>query len=236
MPGSYVIIEALCHADGAQCRPRSQPLICPICNKRKAKRFCPARGDSICTICCGTEREATIDCPPDCPHLVASRKYDVQRRQIDWTNVPFSDAEISQRFAETHSPLLIALLSCIGRYSRDHRQVVDTDAVASLKALAESYRTLSSGLYYENPPDYLYQRELYQELKAALEEFQRIETQRQGLTSTRNSDIRDALIYLTRLGAVRSNGRPKGRAFLDMIREVAPDESAKADSKIVLLS
>ena len=209
---------------------------CPICKHRKVKRFCPARGENICSVCCGTEREVTIDCPSDCPHLVASRKYDVQRRQIDWTNVPFSDAEISQRFAETHSPLLIALLSCIGRYSHDHRQVVDTDAVASLKALAESYRTLSSGLYYENPPDYLYQRELYQELKAALEEFQRIETQRQGLTSTRNSDIRDALIYLTRLGAIRSNGRPKGRAFPDMIREVAPDESAKADSKIVLLS
>ena len=141
---------------------------------------------------------------------MASRKYDAERRQIDWSNVPFSDAEISQRFAEAHSPLMIALLSCIGRYSRDHRQVVDTDVVASLKALAESYRTLSSGLYYEKPPDYLYQRELYQELKAALEEFQRIETQRQGLISTRNSDIRDALIYLTRLGAIRYNGRPKG--------------------------
>jgi len=108
--------------------------------------------------------------------------------------------------------------------------------VASLKALAESYRTLSSGLYYEKPPDYLYQRELYQELKAALEEFQQAETQRQGLINTRNSDIRDALIYLTRLGAIRSNGRPKGRTFLDLIREVAPDERAKADSKIVLLS
>ena len=236
MPGSYVIIEAPSHAAGAQRRPRSQPLICPICNKRKAKRFCPARGDSICAVCCGTEREVSIDCPSDCPHLVASRKYDAERRQIDWSNIPFSDVEISQGFAEAHSPLMIALLSCVGRYSRDHRQVVDADVVASLKALAESYRTLSSGLYYEKPPDFLYQRELYQELKAALEEFQRIETQRQGLISTRNSDIRDALIYLTRLAAIRSNGRPKGRAFLDLIREVAPDESAQADSKIVLLS
>ncbi len=211
-------------------------MICTICNKRKAKRFCPARGDSICAICCGTEREVSIDCPSDCPHLMASRKYDADRRQIDRSNIPFSDAEISHEFAQAHTPLMIALLSCIGRYSREHRQVVDTDVVASLKALAESYRTLSSGLYYEKLPDYLYQRELYQQLKADLEEFQQVETQRLGLTSTRNSDIRDALIYLTQLGSIRSNGRPKGRAFLDMIREVAPDESAKADSKIVLLS
>src|SRR2546422_5223162 len=49
-------------------------MICPICHKRKAKRFCPARGDSICSVCCGTEREVTIDCPSDCPHLIASRQ------------------------------------------------------------------------------------------------------------------------------------------------------------------
>ena len=211
-------------------------MICPICSKRKAKRFCPARGDSICTVCCGTEREVSIDCPSDCPYLVASRKNDAERRHIDRSDLPFPDADISQLFARTHSPLMIALLSSIARYARDHRPLVDADAVAALKALADSYRTLSSGLYYEKPPDYLYQRELYQELKAALEEFQRVETQRQGLISTRNSDIRDALIYLTQLGAIRSNGRPKGRAFLDLIREVAPGESAKADSGIVLLS
>jgi len=236
MPGSYVIIKAPSHAAGAQCRPRSQPLICPICNKRKAKRFCPARGDSICAVCCGTEREVTIDCPSDCPYLVASRQYDAGRREIDWKSVPFSEVEISHGFAQSHAPLMMALLACIGRYAREHRQVVDTDAVASLKALAESYRTLSSGLYYENPPDFLYQRELYQELKSTLEEFQRTETQTQGLTSTRNSDIRDTLIYLTKLGAIRDNGRPKGRAFLDMVRGVTTDESAKSDSKIVLLS
>ena len=211
-------------------------MICPICNKRKAKRFCPARGDSICAVCCGIEREVTIDCPSDCPYLEASRQYDAGRREIDWKGLPFSDVEISYGFAQSHAPLLMALFTCIGRYAGEHRQLVDTDAVAALKALAESYRTLSSGLYYENPPDYLYQRELYQELKAALDEFQRTETQRQGLISTRNSDIRDALIYLTKLGAIRDNGRPKGRAFLDLTRRVTADESARADSKIVLLS
>ena len=211
-------------------------MICPICNKRKAKRFCPARGDSICATCCGTEREVTIDCPSDCSYLVASRQYDAGRREIDWKSLPFSDVEIPPGFTQSHAPLMMALLSCIGRFAREHRQVVDTDAVASLKALAESYRTLSSGLYYEKPPDYLYQRELYQKLKATLEEFQQVETQRQGLISTRNSDIRDALIYLTKLGAIRDNGRPKGRSFLDLVRGATADESAKADSKIVLLS
>ena len=209
---------------------------CPICNKRKVKRFCPARGDNICAVCCGTEREVTIDCPADCPHLVASRKYDEGRRLVDWSNIPFSDVRISNEFAQSHALLLMTLISSIWKYAREYRQVVDADVIAALQALAESYRTLSSGLYYEKPPDYLYQRELYQVLKTALEEFQRVQTQRQGLVTIRNSDLRDSLIYLTQLGALRTNGRPKGRAFLDLIRsQVAPQDSAQANSNIVLL-
>jgi hypothetical protein len=113
---------------------------------------------------------------------------------------------------------------------------VDTDVIAALQALAETYRTLSSGLYYEKPPDYLYQRELYNALKAALEEFKQAETQRLGLATTRDSETRDALIYLTQSAASRENGRPKGRAFLDLIRaQLAREASAKPASNIVLL-
>ena len=41
--------------------------------------------------------------------------------------------------------------------------------LASLQSLAESYRTLSSGIYYENPPEHRLQRALYEKLKAAIE-------------------------------------------------------------------
>ena len=209
---------------------------CPICHNRKVKRFCPARGESICAVCCGTEREVTIDCPSDCPHLVASREYDEGRRQVDWSKIPFADVRIPMDFAQSHSLLLATLISSIWEYARDHRQVVDTDAIAALQALAETYRTLSSGLYYEKPPDYLYQRDLYNALKTALEEFKQAETQRLGLATTRNGEIRDALIFLTQLGAARGNDRPKGRAFLDLIRtQLVPEASAKPASNIVLL-
>ena len=37
-------------------------MTCPICENRKAARFCPAKGENICAVCCGTEREVTISC------------------------------------------------------------------------------------------------------------------------------------------------------------------------------
>ncbi len=211
-------------------------MTCPICGKRKAKRFCPARGENICSVCCGTEREVSIDCPSDCPYLVASREYDGERRQFDWEKIPFPDAKIPLEFVQSRSMLVMALLSSIWKYARAHRQVVDTDVIAALQTLAETYRTLSSGLYYEKPPDYLYRRELYNALKTALEEFKEAETQRLGLATTRDSEIRDVLTYLTQLAALRENGRPKGRAFLDLIRtQLVPEVAAKPASNIVLL-
>jgi hypothetical protein len=167
---------------------------------------------------------------------VASRAYDEGRRQVDWSKIPFADVEIPLEFAQSHTPLLMALLAPLWEYAREHRQVVDSDAIAALQALAETYRTLSRGLYYEKPPDYLYRRELYHLLKAALEEFKRVEAHRLGLATTRDSEIRDALTFLTQLGATRENGRPKGRAFLDLIRaQLGPEASAKPASNIVLL-
>ena len=79
-------------------------MVCPICNKRKAKRPCPARAESICSICCGTEREVTIDCPSDCMYLVVSREYDLSRLEIDWAKVPFADVKFNRRFAEIQHP------------------------------------------------------------------------------------------------------------------------------------
>jgi hypothetical protein len=178
----------------------------------------------------------TIDCPSDCPYLIASRQYDTARLQVDWSKVPFADVKIPPEFARSHQPLLLALLSSIWAYASDHHQVVDADAIAALEALAKTYRTLSSGIYYEKPPDYVYQRELYQALKETLKEFKEEETQRLGLATTRDGEIRDALVFLTQFGAGHQNGRPKSRAFLDLIRaQVGPEGSAKPDSNIVLL-
>lgn len=210
-------------------------MTCPICNKRKAKRLCPARAESICSICCGTEREVTIDCPSDCAHLVASRQYDMSRLEIDWAKVPFAESKFSRAFAETHGPLLFYLDRAICKFAAEHRATVDTDVRAALQTLAESYRTQASGIIYEKPLDYPLQRALNEGLKAAITEFREKEAQRMGITTVRDSEIRDAFIFLTQLCAVHENGRPKGRAYLDLIRQQFPkEEFQKAGSNILL--
>jgi len=199
-------------------------LTCPICNKRKAKRSCPARAETICSVCCGTEREVTIDCPSDCTYLVESRKNDMARLEIDWSKVPFPESKFDRRFAQANGPLLFHIDLAICKFAAEHRATVDTDVVAVLKNLAESYRTQASGIIYEKPLDYALHRALDDALKAAITEFREKEAQRVGMTTVRDGDIRDSLIFLTQLAVVHENGRPKGRAYLDLIRRQFPKQ------------
>jgi len=211
-------------------------LPCPICQKRKAKRFCPAKGEAICSVCCGTEREVTIDCPWDCPYLVSSRQYDQERAEIDWTKVPFSETKVPSSFVASHESLLLALTYRICVYARENPQLADPGVRAALEALAETYRTLSSGIYYERPPDYVLERGLYDALKAILEDYKKAPAQQLGLAGARDSEIRDALVFLAQLAAVRSNGRPKGRATIDFLRrQFKSEEFSKPASPIVTL-
>lgn len=211
-------------------------MACPICQKRKANRFCPAKDENICSVCCGTEREVTIDCPSECPYLIASRSYDAERREVDWSKVPFPDTKIPASFVASNEKLLLSLSYAICVYARENAALSDPDVLGALQALAESYRTLSSGLYYEKPPDFRPQRELYERLKAATEDYKKAEGQQVGLTTVRDGDVRDALVFLAQLGTTRSNGRPKGRAYLDFLRtQFKSEEFSKPASNIILL-
>ena len=193
-------------------------MTCPICEKRKAKRVCPAKAQSICAVCCGEQREVTIDCPHDCPHLKASREH-TQRRPVDPQGVPFTEVHIPDSFASRHDEELMELAGVICSFAAANPAFVDSDAQAALQSLAETYRSLSSGIIYEKPPDHRMQREVYQQLQAAVKNFKaRNDSGLVSVVSTTDQEWRDVLILLTQLAYLRSNGRPKSRAFLDVLR------------------
>ncbi len=178
----------------------------------------------------------TLDCPPDCPYLVESRRHDDERRQPDWSKVPFAQTRVSESFVEAHERLILALSYAASLYARDHRALADSDALEAFEHLAEAYRTLVSGLYYEQPPAGPLARGLYDALKAGIEDFKKAETRGAKIALVRDSEIRDALIFLTQLGSTRSNGRPKGRAYLDFLRsQFRPEQLGKPEPNLIVM-
>src|SRR5215210_7103624 len=59
-------------------------MICPLCRQRKAKRACPAVGQDICAVCCGTKRIVELACPATCIYLEHAHRHpaaSVKRQQ-----------------------------------------------------------------------------------------------------------------------------------------------------------
>lgn len=52
---------------------------CPRCNSRKAKRYCSALDESICSLCCGQLREKEVHCPTTCSYLSKHKSYQEKR-------------------------------------------------------------------------------------------------------------------------------------------------------------
>lgn len=190
----------------------------------------------ICAVCCGTEREVTIDCPSDCAYLIASRQYHDERREVDWEKMPFASQKIPYSVLEAHEPLFMRFSYVVCDFASENRALVDSDIQAVYQALAETYQTLASGIFYENPPAYLLQRELYGKMRQAVEEYKKQEPSGfSAQISVRDSEIRDALILFAQIAAGKANGRPRGRAFLDFMRsQFKPGTFTKQESKIIL--
>jgi hypothetical protein len=151
---------------------------------------------------------------------MASRQHSDERREIDWERIPFQNRRVPSRVLDGREALFLEVAYAVCLFSRDNPALVDSDVQASLQALAETYQTLTSGILYEKPPGHRLQRELYQAFMAAVARYKeqdagQVMVARESLL---DGDVRDALIFLTQLSALRSNGRPKGRAFIDSLR------------------
>jgi len=196
---------------------------CPICTRRPAKRWCPAKNERICAVCCGTEREVTIDCPSDCQYLIAARRYEEEHRKpVPPEEIPYPDAEFGSDLIHERRVVISGLAYHILKFAAENHGVADRDASEALAALAETYRTLGSGIYYEKPPDAPLARGLYGELQHFLDEFRKQESQQAGLATLKDSEVFHLLVFLLRVGRHHSNERPKSRAFLDFLRAQFP--------------
>ena len=209
---------------------------CPICEKRKEGRFCPAKGEKICAVCCGTEREVTIDCPADCAYLAAAHRYEEEHKRTVPLGTPFLEERIPEDTLHIHQPLMAALAFTIAKACMGQPAATDSDVLAALSTLAESYKTLISGIYYEKLPDIPVQREIYNALTALLDDLKQKQAAAGTLESLKDRDIFYVVIFLFRMGLVRSNGRPRSRRYIEFLRGQFPqaEELKRGQPRIIL--
>jgi hypothetical protein len=211
-------------------------VICPICEKRKAGRFCPAKAEKICAVCCGTEREVSIDCPPDCGYLLSAHRYENEHPRALPADTPLLEARISSDIIQVHGRFLSAIAFTIAKFCATQPGATDPDVLAALQALAQTYKTLVSGIVYEQPPVPLVQRELYEAISAFVAEAKQSSEPQSSFGPVKDSEIFQFLVFLFRMGLLRTNGRPRSRRFIEFLRGQFPgaQDLQREQSRIIV--
>ena len=186
-------------------------MVCAICKTRRARRTCPGVRGEICSLCCGTEREVTVDCPLDCEFLIEARRHE-RPAELDPDQLPNREIRVTDQFLSENRKLIAFIAHAITEAGLNMR-AVDPDIRAALDGLTRTYRTLQSGLQYESIPDNPVAAAIFRHVQQRLSELRRKESEG-GVVRTRDADILGGVVFLQRLELSRSNDRPKGRAFM----------------------
>ena len=214
---------------------------CAICEVRKEKRFCPAVHGRICPVCCGREREVTLDCPSSCEYLQQARRHERPRpmSELDRESL-FPKVEVRQSFIYQREPLIVGLSYGVAQVARADRSFNDRDAIAAITALAKKYQTLTgSGLYYETAVASVPQQTIIAELEKMIVQYRELEQKHLGYSTLKDSEALEALVFLLRMAHGRTSGRPKSRAFLEALFAQFPEKSgvvapAEAGSRLIV--
>ncbi len=191
----------------------------------------------ICAICCGEKREVTIDCPPDCAHLLAAHRWEREHRKlIAPESVPYPELAIPMDLVHERSAVISGIGVTILAAAGQDREFNDSDAIAAISALADTYRTLDSGLYYEKPPQAPAARALYSELAKLFTESKEGESRQTAFSGLKNSEAFRVLVFLLRVAKHETNGRPRSHAFLEFLRAQFPRaaEAQPEPSRIIV--
>jgi hypothetical protein len=190
------------------------------------------KSETICSQCCGEQREASIDCPAHCTYLQAAHRYEAQRKTPP-EELAFPKVKVNQGFLEDRQPLLAGLALTIVGFAKDSA-VRDGEALTALDALARSYQTLDSGLYYEQQAETPKAQGLATAMSEFLQKYSQEQQQRFG-GSLRPSEALQALVFLRRLGQLEGNERPLSRRYLEFLRRSLPAEAKTAsESKLII--
>jgi hypothetical protein len=202
-------------------------MACAICETRRPRRFCPGVRGDICSMCCGTEREVTVNCPLDCEYLQEARLHE-KPPALNPAEIPNQEVRITEKFVDERAELITTIGRVVVGTALDTPGTIDYDVREALEALIRTYRTLESGVYYESVPPNPLAANIFRSVQNAVAELRNREQQELGMSRTRDADIFGVLVFLQRIEFDQNNGRQRGRAFLDSLLAFYSEPAAPA--------
>lgn len=185
---------------------------CPLCQKRPAKRGCPALTQDICTVCCATKRRVEIRCPNSCPHLAAGDQFPAAavKRQRD---ADLHALLAGAAFSELQMQVFFLVQShVVGPTPAGVPALLDAEVADAAAALAATYETASRGIIFEHAATTRNGQRLVDEIRPVLADAGR------GGGSRFERDAATVLKFIA-ASAAPAAGSPPTR-YVDIVRRV----------------
>lgn len=205
---------------------------CVVCNKRKPKRYCPAKNSDICPRCCGEKRGIEIDCPLDCQYLLEGQKIHQQRVTKARIEKEGVKAYFKKADLYTKSPEFFAKIEiCISKFYRSNKKLSDSDLVLGLEQVNKTLETQEKGLIYEHIGENEYSNEITRGILNIVNEFiNRPPEQRIDLRfaiSSIDEFVKEARFYL--------ENEDKTQSYLRHIARYHPEERKSVEDQTNLI-
>ncbi|MCC6390964.1 MAG: hypothetical protein IT167_10185 [Bryobacterales bacterium] len=175
-------------------------------------------GGDICSQCCGTEREVSIDCPLDCEYLLEARKHE-KFTEVDPKLIPNRDIRVTDEFMNEHDAFLDFLARTLLTATLNTAGANDNDLREALETMIRTYRTRQTGLIYESRPSNPVAGMIQQQTLEEIGQFQEAEARQTGVHSLRDTDVLGVLVFLQRIAVHWDNKRPRGRSLISFLLE-----------------
>jgi hypothetical protein len=209
-------------------------MTCPLCRRRRGKRACPAKGEAICSQCCGTKRRIEIDCPPDCTFLDGAHAGAWEGRSAERDRDARRIGPFLEGLSEAQGRLVLLSLVGVTAIRARRREMGDRLLLEAVRALRKTVETREKGILYEHQAEDVRAQGLSHELAELFE----ARDEEGGTHAPADRDLLPALTRLERAIEATLVEGESAHAFLDTAARLAarlgpPPESRPRTGLIV---
>lgn len=171
-------------------------------------------------------------CPFSCVYLQEARRHE-NRPAPDPTSLPNRDIVVRDAFVTQHADQISLISEMLARAALSESGAVDQDVRDTLEALVRTYRTMSSGLYYDTRPENTVAARIFDRFREAVENVRG--DAEKTVPFPKDSEMLVILAFLQRIAIDLDNRRPLGRAFLDFaVRHARIEENSAGGSSLLI--
>jgi hypothetical protein len=207
---------------------------CIVCDQRKAKRPCPAKNSSICTLCCGEKRVLELDCPESCEYLKAGREHESAEFGKRLQSQDTARQEKNRRVLSEYRDVVAYLEYTLARQRLSSRDLTDGDVSRAVEILLDAYRTEDKGVLYERKSDDLCVESVRQDLRGIIESFRNPEEKgEEGVVDPKQTRLQlgsaiKCLEFIQSMIAVFPESGRSAKSYLNFLARMTPKRETRS--------